>query len=147
MSDKDDDPPNIPDPQEITRKLSDFLKSNFGDQVSFTNVSEGMNPFATMEDDGGGEDHDLRDPLTEVLDFDLIPRQIKDHLDRFVIRQDEAKKALSIAVCDHYNHVKHRHRLMEESPDEVDDLELRQAECHHCRTDWCGEDLPCETHC
>ena len=123
MSDKDDDPPNIPDPQEITRKLSDFLKSNFGDQVSFSNVTEGMNPFATMEEQGDGEDHDLRAPLTDVLDFDLIPRQIKDHLDRFVIRQDEAKKALSIAVCDHYNHVKHRHRLMEESPEKVDDLE------------------------
>jgi endopeptidase Clp ATP-binding regulatory subunit ClpX len=123
MSDKDDEPPNIPDPQEITRKLSDFLKSNFGDQVSFSNVTEGMNPFATMEEQGDGEDHDLRDPLTDVLDFDLIPRQIKDHLDRFVIRQDEAKKALSIAVCDHYNHVKHRHRLMEESPEKVDDLE------------------------
>jgi endopeptidase Clp ATP-binding regulatory subunit ClpX len=123
MSDKDDDPPNIPDPQEITRKLSDFLKSNFGDQVSFSNVTEGMNPFATMEEEGDEEDHDLRDPLTDVLDFDLIPRQIKDHLDRFVIRQDEAKKALSIAVCDHYNHVKHRHRLMEESPEKVDDLE------------------------
>lgn len=123
MSDKDDEPPNIPDPQEITRKLSDFLKSNFGDQVSFSNVTEGMNPFATMEEQGDGEDDDLRDPLTDVLDFDLIPRQIKDHLDRFVIRQDEAKKALSIAVCDHYNHVKHRHRLMEESPEKVDDLE------------------------
>jgi endopeptidase Clp ATP-binding regulatory subunit ClpX len=123
MSDKDDEPPNIPDPQEITRKLSDFLKSNFGDQVSFSNVTEGMNPFATMEEQGDGEDDDLRDPLTDVLDFDLIPRQIKDHLDRFVIRQDEAKKALSIAVCDHYNHVKHRHRLMEKSPEKVDDLE------------------------
>ncbi|MDA8632657.1 AAA family ATPase [Verrucomicrobiales bacterium] len=123
MSDKDDEPPNIPDPQEITRKLSDFLKSNFGDQVSFSNVTEGMNPFATMEEQGDGEDDDLRDPLTDVLDFDLIPRQIKDHLDRFVIRQDEAKKALSIAVCDHYNHVKHRHRLMEKSQEKVDDLE------------------------
>src|SRR5207249_8932160 len=30
----------------------------------------------------------------------------KAHLDRFVIKQDEAKKVLAIAVCDHYNHVK-----------------------------------------
>ena len=56
MSDKDDDPPNIPDPQEITRKLSDFLKSNFGDQVSFSNVTEGMNPFATMGEEGDEEE-------------------------------------------------------------------------------------------
>lgn len=123
MSDKDDDPPNLPDPQEITRKLSDFLKSNFGEQVSFSTVTEGMNPFATMDDETGGEDHDLRDPVGDVLEFDLIPRQIKEHLDRYVIRQDEAKKALSIAVCDHYNHVKHRHRLLEENPSGDDDLE------------------------
>jgi len=40
------------------------------------------------------------------LDFDYTPKQVKQHLDKFVIGQDEAKKALSIAVCDHYNHVR-----------------------------------------
>lgn len=39
------------------------------------------------------------------LDFHYTPKDIKRHLDRFIIGQDEAKKALSIAVCDHYNHV------------------------------------------
>src|SRR5207302_7336924 len=37
--------------------------------------------------------------------------------DRFVIQQDEAKKVLSIAVCDHYNHVKYLRKL--ESEDAV----------------------------
>jgi endopeptidase Clp ATP-binding regulatory subunit ClpX len=53
------------------------------------------------------------------LDFNLTPREIKAHLDRFVIKQDEAKKVLSIAVCDHYNHVKflrERERAGETSP-------------------------------
>ena len=50
---------------------------------------------------------DFEDPdVDDIFEFDLLPRDIKAHLDRFVIRQDEAKKALSIAVCDHYNHVK-----------------------------------------
>jgi ATP-dependent Clp protease ATP-binding subunit ClpX len=38
--------------------------------------------------------------------FKLKPRDIKAHLDRFVIRQEEAKKVLSVALCDHYNAVR-----------------------------------------
>lgn len=38
--------------------------------------------------------------------FALKPRDIKAHLDRFVIRQDEAKKVLSVALCDHFQHVR-----------------------------------------
>ena len=38
--------------------------------------------------------------------FSYKPREIKEHLDRFVIKQDEAKKVLSVAMCDHYHHVR-----------------------------------------
>lgn len=46
------------------------------------------------------------DPLRPVREFRFRPREIRDYLDRFVIRQDEAKKVLAVAVCDHYNHVR-----------------------------------------
>ncbi|WFB37518.1 AAA family ATPase [Kiritimatiellota bacterium B12222] len=46
------------------------------------------------------------DPLDLIRKFFLKPRDIKDDLDRFVIRQDEAKRAMAVAVCDHYNHVR-----------------------------------------
>ena len=39
------------------------------------------------------------------MSFDYKPKDIKAYLDRYVIKQDAAKKALSIAICDHYNHV------------------------------------------
>lgn len=122
MPDKDDEPP-FPDPQEISKRLSEFLKSNFGDQVSFSGMPGGANPFVP-EEEKGGEDHDLRESNADVFDFDLLPREIKDHLDRFVIRQDEAKKALSIAVCDHYNHAKYLRRLSETSPEEAAKVEF-----------------------
>lgn len=38
--------------------------------------------------------------------FTLKPRDVKTHLDRFVVGQNQAKKALAIAVCDHYNQVR-----------------------------------------
>ena len=124
MAGKDDDGKSgLPDPEEISRKLSEFLKSSFGDHVTFSTMGEGGDPFA-----GGpgtsGEGHDLREKEgVDVFDFDLIPRQIKSHLDRFVIRQDEAKKALAIAVCDHYNHAKYLRRLEEQDPEAARGIE------------------------
>jgi len=50
------------------------------------------------------EDEDAR--LKAIREFALRPRDIRDYLDRFVIGQDEAKKVLSVAICDHYNHVR-----------------------------------------
>jgi endopeptidase Clp ATP-binding regulatory subunit ClpX len=40
------------------------------------------------------------------FEFDKKPKDIKDYLDRFVIRQDEAKKVLGVAMCDHYHQVR-----------------------------------------
>jgi ATP-dependent Clp protease ATP-binding subunit ClpX len=44
--------------------------------------------------------------LKRIREFNLKPREIRDYLDRFVIQQAEAKKVLSVAICDHYNHVR-----------------------------------------
>lgn len=59
------------------------------------------------------------EPVTEepetVWEFNRKPREVKEHLDRFVIRQDEAKKVLSVALCDHYHEVR-RARAGQASP-------------------------------
>ncbi len=124
MADKEDDKPGMPDPEEISRRLSDFLKTSFGDNVSFKTVTDGENPFSQFTEPSG-EDHDLKtDPSEGIHEFNLLPREIKAHLDRFVIKQDEAKKALSIAVCDHYNHAKYLRRLHESDPEKADEIEF-----------------------
>lgn len=48
----------------------------------------------------------VADPTPLALRFDLKPKQVKAHLDRFVIGQIEAKKVLSVALCDHFHHVR-----------------------------------------
>ena len=38
--------------------------------------------------------------------FSFKPKDVKKHLDRFVVKQEEAKRVLATTVCDHYNHVR-----------------------------------------
>ncbi|NQZ56387.1 MAG: AAA family ATPase, partial [Lentisphaeraceae bacterium] len=46
------------------------------------------------------------DVFEKIKNFNLRPKEVRDELDRYVIKQTEAKKVLSVAVCDHYNHVR-----------------------------------------
>ncbi|MEO6871981.1 MAG: AAA family ATPase [Chthoniobacterales bacterium] len=83
------------------------MKSNFGDKVSFASIAQ---PEAA---EAGGDEEPPKQNDDDFV-FDFLPRDIKAHLDRFVIQQDEAKKVLSIAVCDHYNHVNYMRQLESE---------------------------------
>lgn len=62
---------------------------------------------ASAPSDARDTEHAAEAVLQTIRSFSMRPREIRDYLDRFVIRQDEAKKVLSVAVCDHYNHVRH----------------------------------------
>src|SRR5205809_1629106 len=103
-----DQTPTFPSPEELKSKLAEFMKSNFGDRVAFTTLTQ-TDTVETENDD--------KSPPEEAKEFEFhfLPRDIKAHLDRFVIKQDEAKKVLSIAVCDHYNHVNHVRQLEREN--------------------------------
>ena len=45
-------------------------------------------------------------PPKPEFSFNLKPADIAKHLNRFVIGQREAKKVLSVALCDHFQHVR-----------------------------------------
>ena len=45
-------------------------------------------------------------PAKPEFSFNLKPADIAKHLNRFVIGQREAKKVLSVALCDHFQHVR-----------------------------------------
>ncbi len=90
--------PAFPSPEELQEKLQEFLRTGFA--AGTPETSAGL----TGEEEPASPTAD--DSLAPVRNFHLLPRDIKKHLDRFVIRQDDAKKVLSIAVCDHYNHAR-----------------------------------------
>ncbi len=82
---------------ELMRKVN---MSGFMDQTP----ADGGTPAAP---NASSDKKKLREErLRAIRDFRMSPQEIKRYLDRFVIRQDEAKKALAVAMCDHYNHVR-----------------------------------------
>jgi endopeptidase Clp ATP-binding regulatory subunit ClpX len=88
-----------PTPEEFQKQLSEFMRQHFS---SFPGAAAKA-ATATSDSDSSGPEKKHAD---DAFPFDKKPRDIKAHLDRFVIRQDEAKKVLSVAMCDHYHHVR-----------------------------------------
>jgi endopeptidase Clp ATP-binding regulatory subunit ClpX len=109
-------PPPFPSPEELKTKIAEFMKQNFGDRVS-------VQTFMQPEPAETATDEKQENTEHEEFEFNFLPRDIKAHLDRFVIKQEEAKKVLSIAVCDHYNHAKHMRRLEKEGKAQAEEIE------------------------
>jgi endopeptidase Clp ATP-binding regulatory subunit ClpX len=80
--------------------MEEFFTQKYGDRVRLGILT--ARPDQARTADEGTESKDK--PLD--LHFDYLPRDIKHYLDRFVIKQDDAKKVLATAICDHYNHIK-----------------------------------------
>lgn len=82
-------------PDEIRR----FLQNKLG-----SNVQVEVFPQTQQDDTDEGEPSEKSQQA--ALEFPYKPSDIKAYLDRFVIRQEEAKKVLATAICDHYHHLK-----------------------------------------
>jgi endopeptidase Clp ATP-binding regulatory subunit ClpX len=85
-------------PESLEKQLQEMLRG-----VTIVSTSPRFQDAPAGEPKPPEQDQET---LRKIRQFNLKPRDIRDHLDRFVIRQDEAKKVLSVAICDHYNHVR-----------------------------------------
>ena len=99
MSDKDTKNPF----EEIQKQLQEILKAG--------NPNITVTPYVSQQQAAPSEAPPESAPKeTEVLRriraFNRKPKEVRDYLDRFVISQTEAKKVLSVAICDHYNQVR-----------------------------------------
>jgi endopeptidase Clp ATP-binding regulatory subunit ClpX len=108
----------FPSPDELQKKIQEFMKANFGDKVSVATFTQ---PATTDEPPAEPK------PAFDPFEFNLTPRKIKEHLDRFIIQQEDAKKTLSIAVCDHYNHVNLVRRLEKEKTQSGNQIEYTKG--------------------
>ena len=73
-----------------------------------------------------------------VKDF-MVPKEIKEQLDSYVIEQDRAKKVLSVAV---YNHYKRLQSHLEKS---ADDVEIQKSNILIIGPTGCGKTLLAQT--
>jgi endopeptidase Clp ATP-binding regulatory subunit ClpX len=97
----------VPTPEEIQKEFEDFVRSRFGGSVQVVTQTIGSDPAQHTPHESTPPEH--KSPV-DVYNFDMKPRDVKAHLDRFVIKQEDAKRALSIAVCDHYNQIARQRR-------------------------------------
>ena len=101
--------------EEVSRKLEDFIKNTLGGQVLFTRID---GPMSRKEADEDASPPESPAPdNSAAFEFRFKPAEIKSHLDRYVIRQDEAKKVLATAVCDHYHHARMLREHRQQHPD------------------------------
>ncbi|MDP8235851.1 MAG: AAA family ATPase [Candidatus Erginobacter occultus] len=94
-------PPEPGNLEDMLKDLSEYVQKKYGSKPLMS-IAPAFRPPPPPEPP--------KTPKKEKefkLDFNYTPRQVKEYLDRYVIRQEEAKKVLSIAVCDHYNHATH----------------------------------------
>lgn len=65
---------------------------------------------------------ELVDEASKAQDGLPTPAQIKEHLDQYVIGQDQAKKTLAVAVYNHYKRLNHKEKVGKQ-----DDVELSKS--------------------
>ncbi len=93
-----DEPGNLED---MLKDLSEYVQKKYGSKPLMSIAPAFRPPPRPPSNRKPEKEKEFK------LDFNYTPRQVKEYLDRFVIKQEEAKKVLSIAVCDHYNHATH----------------------------------------
>tara|TARA_R100000027_G_scaffold67429_1_gene66089 strand:- start:14104 stop:15711 length:1608 start_codon:yes stop_codon:yes gene_type:complete len=115
MSDKDKDSDN---PFEELQKQ---IQSILGDprvRMQGVHAAKAAQP-EHGSGDGGDDDTEektAKERLERIRHFKLKPREVFSQLDRYVIGQNDAKKVLSVAVCDHYNHIRQQFENTEDAP-------------------------------
>ncbi|MDR2812723.1 MAG: AAA family ATPase [Puniceicoccales bacterium] len=91
--------------EELTKQFSDIL-GKVGANVQIAPLPFNRTEKADTDRDSIDEEIDDKEALKRIKNFNFRPKEIKEYLDRFIISQDEAKKVLSVAICDHYNHIR-----------------------------------------
>src|SRR5690606_22566050 len=98
------DPKKPKSPGEIQEEIQKFFRDKLGADV-FSVPLGNVGPMSAAAAAEEAEEPEREIP-EEVLAFDKRPRQVKEYLDRWVVGQEQAKRTLAVAVCDHYNHVR-----------------------------------------
>jgi len=96
-NDKDKDNPF----EELQKQIQNMLSNP---RMRIQGIHPGMT--APPQQESEKKDEQSKEKLNKIRNFRLKPKDVFSHLNRYVIGQNEAKKVLSVAVCDHYNNIR-----------------------------------------
>ncbi|MEW6379441.1 MAG: AAA family ATPase [bacterium] len=95
---------NVPTKKELEKDLNEFLQKKYGGRVlgvpvfpRETNQEETSGPHSTSYRSSSSP--------ARRMNFGLRPRELKEFLDQYVIKQDDAKEILATKVCTHYHRI------------------------------------------
>ena len=92
------------DPEKENQSLNDITKALIEELKQSSN--DVFMALPTEKPDDSTEKQTHNTIINHIKTFNIKPKDIKTYLDRFVINQTNAKKALAISICDHYNYIK-----------------------------------------
>ncbi|MFH1102554.1 MAG: AAA family ATPase [Pseudomonadota bacterium] len=101
----------IPDPKEIEKEIGEFLSKKFGDSVKIASPIILPQELPYEKPEG-------QPKKKKKISFDLKPEDLISYLDRFIVKQDQAKAILATKICTHFNRIKRA----EQSGEDVSDM-------------------------
>ncbi len=94
---------NFPSQREIERDISEYLTKKYGSKVKVVSqmvLPHQLNPSrdktGTSREKKAGRDR---------FHFNLTPEELEAYLNKFVIKQNEAKAVLATKICTHFNRI------------------------------------------
>ena len=88
----------IPNPAELQKELKEFLSQKYGQEINVV-IPEGQTA-------GSQEGQQTTEERPAQIDFDLKPEELEEYLNRFLIKQQDAKEILATKICTHFHRMK-----------------------------------------
>jgi len=90
----------FPSPAELENDFNEFLSKKYGGSVRI-----GMFPMP-KGDEESEEGEETKESKSLNIRFDLKPEELEAYLDKYIIKQAEAKEILATKICTHFHRVK-----------------------------------------
>jgi ATP-dependent Clp protease ATP-binding subunit ClpX len=93
---------NLPSQKDLEKEISNYLSKKYGGRIRV--VSQMAFPWRVKSDsadENGGAEAEKHSKMS----FNLKPEELEAYLNRYVIRQDNAKAVMATKICTHFNKI------------------------------------------
>ena len=99
----------LPNQKELEKELSDYLSKKYGNRIKI--ISPFIFPKPQDVETDEARSGEGKGPAVK---FDLLPEELENYLDSFVVKQIQAKAVLATKICTHFNRIKHYQKYSSE---------------------------------